>query len=638
MGIRPDKVALAVQNFVVEQMGEVFVKPPSFDLQACYADSSVITPLVFILSPGSDPMNALQKLAGEMQQTFDFISLGQGQGPIAERMIAKGREQGTWVVLQNCHLAPSFMGRMEAIAEDLSPENTHEKFRMWCTSYPSDIFPVSVLQNGVKMTQEPPKGMRANLLGSFNMDPIADPDFYNACQKDADFRRLCFCLCFFHALVQERRQFGPLGWNIPYEFNESDLKISLQQLQMFLDENKDTPFKALLYCVGECNYGGRVTDDKDRRCLNTILRTCYAPENLQDGNKLSASGVYTMPAHGEHESFLTFIDQLPLVADPEVFGMHENANITKNMKETNDLFHSVLSTQASSGGGGGAGGSSKDATMKAVAEDIAKNVPPDYDMEQVQIRYPVSWGESMNTVLKQELLRFNNLLRVIRQSLIDVVKAIKGLVVMSAELELLANALFFGLLPVMWKGKSYPSLKPLAGYTTDLYARLNFFQVWLETKPPTVFWLSGFFFTQAFLTGSSQNYARKYTIPIDRVTFEFEMLPRDKYQNAPKDGVYTYGLFLEGAQWDKKTKGLVESSPKILYGTAPLIWFQPMRKEDLHPYECYDCPVYKTGDRRGILSTTGHSTNFVMMIRMPAEQSEAHWVLRGVCMLTQLDD
>merc|ERR1712070_623653 len=270
--------------------------------------------------------------------------------------------------------------------------------------------------------------------------------------------------------------------------------------------------------------------------------------------------------------------------------------------------------------------------------DIQKNIPSDFDMEQVQINYPVSWGESMNTVLKQELLRFNNLLVVIRQSLIDVVKAIKGLVVMSADLETLGNSLFFGPLPVMWKGKSSPSLKPLAGYCADLYARLNFFTTWLETKPPTVFWLSGFFFTQAFLTGSSQNYARKYTIPIDRITFEFEMLPRDKYQNAPKDGVYTYGLFLEGAQWDKKKKSLIESQPKVLYATAPLVWFQPTRQEDLHEYECYECPVYKTGYRRGILSTTGHSTNFVMFINMPSTVPASHWIMRGVYMLTQLND
>merc|ERR1712100_761919 len=213
---------------------------------------------------------------------------------------------------------------MEAIAEDLSPENTYEKFRMWCTSYPSDIFPVSVLQNGVKMTQEPPKGMRANLLGSYSADPVGDPDFFEACTKPEPFKKLCYCLCFFHALVQERRQFGPLGWNIPYEFNESDLRISVRQLQMFLDENDDTPFKALRYTVGECNYGGRVTDDKDRRTLNCILSGCYAEANLNEGSKLSDSGVYVMPPHGEHNNFLDFIDTLPLVADPEVFGMHEN--------------------------------------------------------------------------------------------------------------------------------------------------------------------------------------------------------------------------------------------------------------------------------------------------------------------------
>jgi len=301
------------------------------------------------------------------------------------------------------------------------------------------------------------------------------------------------------------------------------------------------------------------------------------------------------------------------------------------------MFASVLITQ-STGGGGGGGGGGKDDTMKAVALDVQKNIPLDYDMEQVQINYPVSWGESMNTVLKQELLRFNNLLRTIRQSLVDVIKAIKGLVVMSADLELLGNSLFFGQNPAMWKKSSYPSLKPLAGYCSDLYKRLDFFTTWLETKPPIVFWLSGFFFTQAFLTGANQNYARKYTIPIDKIDFEFEMLPRTSYTTAPKDGVYTYGLMLEGAQWDKKNRTLIESSPKVLYSDAPLVWFQPAKKDELAEYDCYECPVYKTGDRRGILSTTGHSTNFVMFIKMPSETAEAHWVLRGVCMLTQLND
>ena len=494
--IRPDKIVLAVQKFVAEVMGEKFVKPPPFDLQSCYADSSAAVPLVFILSAGSDPMGAVLRAADQLKTHVDPISLGQGQGPKAEKLISRAKQKGTWVVLQNCHLAPSWMTTLEKICEDLDPDEINAGFRLWCTTYPSEVFPVSVLQNGVKMTNEPPKGIRANLLGSYNADPIANDEFFESCASHGfEFRRLVFGLCFFHAIVQERRLYGPLGWNIPYEFNESDMRISVQQLRLFLDENDEVPFKALAYTAGECNYGGRVTDDKDRRTLLCILDRFYRPGFLEVEHNITPSGTFRCPEDGSRSSFIDFIDHLPLVAAPEVFGLHDNATLTKDQNDTNNLLNSILDTEGGGGKGGGSSGS-KDDVISSVAQDIMQKLPENFDMEFAQLKYPVLWQESMNTVLCQELIRFNNLLSLMRDSLGSIQKAVKGLVVMSSDLEVLGNQLFINRIPAMWKARSYPSLKPLAGYITDQQARLAFFKDWLVNQPPPVFWLSSFFFTQ----------------------------------------------------------------------------------------------------------------------------------------------
>lgn len=130
-------------------------------------------------------------------------------------------------------------------------ENASEiksEFRLWLTSKPSNLFPASILQNGIKMTNEPPSGLKTNLKTAFQLDEISNPNTFNKSLNIKAYRRLVFSLCFFHSVIQERRKFGPLGWNIPYEFTESDLRISSMQLHIFIDKYpEDVPLEALRY-------------------------------------------------------------------------------------------------------------------------------------------------------------------------------------------------------------------------------------------------------------------------------------------------------------------------------------------------------------------------------------------------------
>jgi dynein heavy chain, axonemal len=209
-------------------------------------------------------------------------------------------------------------------------------------------------------------------------------------------KRLLFSFCFFHAIVQDRRKFGPIGWNIPYAFTNEDLMVCRKQLRIFVEDYEEVPYKVLNYVGAEVNYGGRVTDDKDGRLIRTILGTFINSGVLTDGFALSKSGIYKVIAPGDKEDYIDYIRTLPLNPDPEAFGLHENAEITTNNNETLLLLQSVLSMQPRASSGTG---KSRETIIGEMAKAIQDQTPEVFNLESVQKGYPTSYEESMNTVL-----------------------------------------------------------------------------------------------------------------------------------------------------------------------------------------------------------------------------------------------
>jgi len=343
---KPEMLLISSIEYIKKEIGDYFIENLAGNIEDVYKDSIKTTPIIFILSQGADPTIMIMKFAEDhkYRERMAMLSLGQGQGPAAKRLIQAAQFRGDWVLLQNCHLAKSWMKELELIVESFKEtKGLDDDFRLFLTSMPADYFPSSVLQNGVKLTTEPPRGIKANLKRSYQ--ELTQETFEGCSKKSREWRKLLFGLCFFHSVVQERRKFGPLGFNIRYEFNDSDLETSITMLRLLLEEQEDTPWEALNYITGHINYGGRVTDDWDRRCLLSVLQTYYTPQILKDSYKFSRNGIYFAPLYDTLSEYKEYIEKLPLNDLPEIFGMHENANIAYQLNESEVLLKTIIKMQ-----------------------------------------------------------------------------------------------------------------------------------------------------------------------------------------------------------------------------------------------------------------------------------------------------
>uniref|UniRef100_A0A8C5PZV6 AAA+ ATPase domain-containing protein n=1 Tax=Leptobrachium leishanense TaxID=445787 RepID=A0A8C5PZV6_9ANUR len=518
--LRPECLISSIQEFIVENMGAQYLQSGRMNLKQVFERSAASMPLIFILSPGTDPVRQLERLALETRggtAHVDMISLGRGQGTKAEELISKAKHlKGRWVFLQNCHLAASFMPKLQEIVDKLSHQGDYidPQFRLWLSSKPDVAFPVPILQKGFKMAVEPPQGLKGKLLQTFDSSGsgAVTEEVFEKEDGGQSWKKLVFSLCFFNAVVNERKKYGSLGWNIPYQFTSSDLEVSIQMLGMIMRGQAEIPWQAVHYLTGEVVYGGRVTDSWDRRCLLSILDKFYNPAVLCENHAFSADMVYrSLSDSATLQDYRDYLSSLPDTDSPEIFGMHQNAERAHLESQAQLFLDTIVSMQSIKSVEDTAerAEQNKDEIVLEIISDILNVLPVTVESKTKQ-EVPVTadgtsvslgtlfsapaWdsiakstkgydpliNSALLTVLRQEIDRFNHLLSVMHASLHSLKQSIRGEILLNKGLEEVYIALLNLKVPRLWQQSSYESCKSLGSWVDDLVQRLDFFSTWAK--------------------------------------------------------------------------------------------------------------------------------------------------------------
>lgn len=515
----------------------------------------------------------LQRAAERAERSLDLISLGVGQGARAAAAVGDGVRDGKWVVLQNLHLLPGWMGNLAQIVVTLAEghaDPVHEGFRLVVTSRPWGGFPQAILHHARRVVVEEPRGVKASLLAA--RESIDSPVKYS--------------LALFHALLNQRTRYGSLGFNHARVFSGHELAAALRSAD-------HTP-AALRYLVGDVLYAGLLSDAQDAQVVRTTLDYALA----------STDSRYTPPAWSGALP-LDFVLSLPDHDPPEVLGFHASADLAAREEEGRRLLELIRCTC----------GSAAPEAAPAL-EELEQRLLP--------VAVPPPSSDALATFLRHEAALYGRLVVVVREGLEAVRRRSSG----EENADDLADELARNTVPAAWRRWSFASEKPLLAWTDSLRERVLYLNRWAASSAPKVHLLPLYFYPQGFLTALLQQAARSTAAPVDTLHFEYGV-------GEGAEGTLVGGLHTEGARWDPHTKLLEDCRLGELLSALPPVGFAPTREpraRGSHPL--FPCPVYRTRGRRGAQATTGASSNLVTHIELPGIDV-AFWIRRGCAILCE---
>jgi dynein heavy chain len=644
--LRSDRVTSALTSFISEKMGERYVLQPAFDMDDTFADSSTPTPLFFVLFPGVDPGEDIERLGNKLGFTeangrYVSISMGQGQEKNAENVLDRFTREGGWAFLQNVHLMQSWLPILERKLE-IAAEDGHEDFRCFVTAEPPPLpdmqtVPEGIMQSSIKVANEPATDIKSNFMMAF---ALFSQDTFDKSSKPVPHRPIFQALCFFHALALGRRKFGFSGFSRQYAFNNGDLTVCIAILQNYLEANLNVPYEDIRYLVGEIMYGGHITDKWDRRVTNTYLEVLLYDDLVNEKSDYELAPGLKPLLEGEFADYQDYVITAAPPESPILFGMHTNAEISLLNSLCANLFFTIMAVGG--GGGGGSGGSSKEERTQKVLDDIVELLREDFSMVEIKLRVKEKGAPYVVFVL-QEIERLNKCISCMRSQLAELALGLTGALNISDAMDALINALSMNMVPPAWLkicGQIGPTgtynRKSLSSWYADLQLRWKQLEEWsaptkpLEVCPPSV-WLPGCFNPMGYVTACMQVTARANQESLDSMRVWADVTSTTditEIECQPDFGTYVHGCFMEGARWDIENDSIAESFPKELYPMMPMLHIKSFHVDRMPAEVRYECPVY---------TTTIRGPTFTFAAPLRSVDPASKWILASVCLVMQPD-
>lgn len=535
---------------------------------------------------------------------------------------------------------PAFLLDLEKKLDAFAAEGSNPSFRLFVSSDPSKSIPIGLLERSIKLTNEPPQGVKQNIKRAFTQftkEEIED--------KDPKIKTILFALCYFHSVMLERRKFGPKGWNMKYPFNAGDLRDSSIVLNNYMESNAASgkiPWDDLKYIFGEIMYGGHIVDDWDRilcaAYLNSIMGDALLDEGelfpFIEGRPIS----FKCPPPYPYEKYIEHIETECPPETPLAFGMHPNAEIDFRTKQCQELFQTLQEIQPRGGGAGSGGG----VTVQEKIQEFMLRVSDETQLDSNKLNIDDiasklgedTRGPYQNAFL-QECEYMNALINAIVGSLAEIDLAFRGELTMTEKMEALMGAIYLNQIPAPWAKIAYPSTRGLASWLDNLKQRLDQLNLWKEdpTKIPNVTFINRLFNPQSFLTAIMQVFARDKQQELNKLTVQTDVLKKIYWEpDLPpcKEGAYVFGFQIEGCRWDNALGQLEESYPKRPFSVMPVVNCRaaPIDTGGKKDQNVYACPVYKTETR---------GNTYVFTAQLKTKQPPAKWTLAGVACIFDVE-